>query len=161
VSCFQIQQRLKGTATAAIRSGRGSRDYTRYDLTIGDQPLTHMSKQAAIQRLHSAGVSLASIKPVTQESRWVAVRRIAGEAVEDAFRREHPSRSPNALWLDFGITEGDTAWAIAQFEGRHTESMLDGLAGVAPPHTTREWCATGALPAEDTRTALQLENGSS
>lgn len=146
---FQIHQRRKGAATAAVRSGQGGRDYTRYDLTIGDHALTHMSKQAAvkvaIRELHRAGVSLASIKSVTQESRWVAVHPAAGETVEDAFRREYPSRSPNHLWYDLGISDGDTTWVIPRFGGQHTERILDGLAGVAPPHTSLKWSASESL----------------
>jgi hypothetical protein len=150
---FQIQQRQKGAATAVARSGQSSRDYTRYDLIIGDQARIRMSKQAAvkaaIQELHRAGVSLAQIKSVTQESRWVAVHPAPGQAVEDAFRHEYPSRSPNHLWHDLGITEGDTTWVIPRFGGRHTEQMLDGLARVAPPYTTLKWAPSDAIPAED------------
>jgi hypothetical protein len=134
---FQIQQRQKGAAAAAVRPGQNGRDYTRYDLTIGDQTLTRMSKQAAvktaIQKLHHAGVSLAAIKSVTQQNRWVAVHPATGETVEEAFRREYPSRSPNHLWYDLGISEANTTWVIPRFGGRHTEQIFDGLASVAPP----------------------------
>ena len=71
------------------------------------------------------------------------------ERVEDAFRREYPSRSPNHLWYDLGISEGDTTWVIPRFGGRHTEQILDGLAGVAPPHTTLNWSASDAPPTAD------------
>jgi hypothetical protein len=145
---FQIQQRQKGAATAAVRSGQGGRDYTRYDLTIGDKTLPRMSKQAAvktaIQQLHRAGVSPAQIKAVTQESRWVAVHPGAGETIEEAFSREYPARSPSHLWYDLGISEGDTTWVIPRFGGRHTEHILDGLARVAPPHTTLKWSRSDA-----------------
>jgi hypothetical protein len=150
---FQIQQRQKGAATAAVRSGQSGRDYTRYDLTIGDQTLPRMSKQAAvktaIQELHRAGVSLAPIKSVTQENRWVAVHPATGETIEDAFRREYPSRSPNHLWYDLGISEGGTTWVIPRFGGRHTEQILDGLASIAPPHTTLKWAASDPSPTAD------------
>jgi hypothetical protein len=150
---FQIQQRQKGAATAAVRSGQSGRDYTRYDLTIGDQTLPRMSKQAAvktaIQELYRAGVSLVSIKSVTQENRWVAVHPAADETVEDAFRREYPSRSPNHLWYDLGIREGDTTWVIPRFGGRHTEQILDRLASIATPHTTLKWSANDAPPTAD------------
>lgn len=149
---FQIQQRQKGAATAAVRSGQGGRDYTRYDLTIGGRKLPRMSKQAtvkiAIQELHRAGVSPAQIKSVTQGNRWVAVHPAAGQTVEDAFRREYPSRGPNHLWYDLGISEGDITWVIPRFGGRHTEQMLDGLASVAPPHTTLEWSPSDTSSAD-------------
>jgi hypothetical protein len=150
---FQIQQRQKGAATAAVRSGQGGRDYTRYDLTIGDQALSRMSKQAAvktaIQLLHRAGVSLAQIKSVTQENRWVAVHPGASETIEDAFSREYPSRSPSHLWYDLGISEDSTTWVIPRFGGRHTEPILDGLARVAPPHTTLKWSPSDATADDD------------
>jgi hypothetical protein len=150
---FQIQQRQKGAATAAVRSGKSGRDYTRYDLTIGDQTLTRMSKQAAvktaIQELHRAGVNLAPIKSVALENRWMAVHPAAGETVENAFHREYPSRSPNHLWFDLGIAEGDTTWVIPRLGGRHTERILDGLASIAPPHTSLKWSASDASPTAD------------
>jgi hypothetical protein len=135
------------------RTPGGSRDYTRYDLTIGDQTLTRMSKQAAvkiaIQGLYRAGVSLAQIKAATYGSRWVAVHPAAGQIVEDAFRREYPSRSPNHLWYDLGITEGDTIWVIPRFGGRRTEQILDGLANIASPNTALTWSASDASPEGD------------
>jgi hypothetical protein len=150
---FQIQQRQKGAAAAAVRSGQGGRDYTRYDLAIGGKTLTRMSKQAAvkiaIQELHRAGVSLEQIKPVTQENRWVAVHPSAGETPEDAFQREYPARSPNHLWYDLGISEGETTWVIPRFGGRHTEQILAGLASVAAPHTTLKWARSDVSPAGD------------
>jgi hypothetical protein len=144
---FQIQQRQKGAATAAARPSQDGRDYTRYDLTIGTKTLARMSKQAAvktaIQELHRAGVSTAAIRSVTQQNRWVPVHPAQGETVEQAFRREFPSRSPRHLWYDLGITDGDTTWVIPRFGGRHTEQMLNALASVAPPHTTLAWAANG------------------
>ena len=135
---FQIQQRQKGAATAAVRSGQGGRDYTRYDLTIGDQRLTRMSKQAAvktaIQQLYLAGVSLPRIKSVTQENRWVAVHPGPGETIEDAFHREYPTRSPSHLWCDLGISEGDTTWVIPRFGGTHTEHIQRARRGCRIPH---------------------------
>jgi hypothetical protein len=64
-------------------------------------------------------------------------------------RREYPSRSPNHLWYDLGISESGTTWVIPRFGGQHTEQILDGLASVAPPHTTLKWSASGASPADD------------
>jgi hypothetical protein len=150
---FQIQQRQKGAAAAAVRSGQSGRDYTRYDLTIGDKALTYMSKQAAvkiaIQELHRAGVGLEQIKSVTQENRWVAVHPLADETPEDAFQREYPSRSPNHLWYDLGIREGGTTWVIPRFGGKHTEQILAGLASVAAPHTTLQWARSHISSAGD------------
>lgn len=150
---FQIQQRQKGAATAAARSEQAGRDYTRYDLAIGDKAFTRMSKQAAvkiaIQALYQAGVNVAQIKSVTQGNRWVPVHREAGQSVEDAFRREYPTRSPRHLWYDLGISEGDITWVIPRFGGRHTEQMLEGLADIAPPHTTLTWSASDAASEGD------------
>jgi len=137
---FQIQQRQKGAATAAARSGR---DYTRYDIAVAGQRRDGLSKQAAvkfaIQELHRAGVSLAKIKAATWERRWIPVRPAAGETLQDAFRREHPARSPTALWFDLGITEDGTSWVIPQFGGLATEQTLDRLAAIAPPHAELRW----------------------
>jgi len=142
-----------GHAGILFKRSPAARDYTRYDLAIGDQQLPRMRKQAAvkvaIQELHRAGVSLAQIKSATQENRWVAVHPAAGQTVQDAFRREYPCRSPNHLSYDLGITEDGTTWVIPRFGGRHTEQILDGLARVAPPHTKLEWSPIDASPAGD------------
>jgi hypothetical protein len=115
---FQIQQRQKGAATAAARSGR---DYTRYDVAVAGQERDGLSKQAAvkfaIQELHRAGVNLGKIKAATWERRWIPVHPAANETIRDAFHRERPTRSPTALWFDLGITEDGTSWVIPQFGG--------------------------------------------
>lgn len=150
---FQIQQRQKGAATTAARAETGGRDYTRYDLTIGEQTLTKLSKQTAvktaIQKLHQAGVGLDAIKSVTQAKRWKAVHPAADEAIEDAFKREHPGRSLNSLWFDLGITDGDATWVIPQYGGQGTEQMLDDLASVARPHVALKWKRNGGEMAGD------------
>jgi hypothetical protein len=129
------------------------RDYTRYDLTIGGKTLHRLSKQAAvktaIQQLYRAGVSREQIMSATQGNRWLAVNLTAGGTVEEAFRDEHPDRSPNHLWYDLGISEEDTTWVIPRFGGRHTEPMLNQLAAVAPPHTSLEWSRSEAPSAEE------------
>jgi hypothetical protein len=146
---FQIQQRQKGAATAAARSETGGRDYTRYDLTIGELTLTRMSKQAAvktaIQQLHQAGVGLGEIKSVTQANRWVAVHPVADETTKEAFEREHPDRSPRGLWFDLGISDDDATWVMPRYGGQHTERMLDGLAAVSPSHNSLKWARNDGL----------------
>ncbi len=138
---FQIQQRQKGAATAAARSG--SRDYTRYDISVADHARVAQSKQAAvkfaIQELHRAGVDLARIKSATWERRWVAVHPAAGEPAEDAFRREYPGRSLTNMWFDLGITDGNATWVIPTFGGASTEQALQRLSAIAAPHTTLQW----------------------
>jgi len=103
---FQIQQSQKGAATAAVRSGR---DYTRYDVTVAGQRRDGLSKQAAvkyaIQGLYHAGVDLTQIQAVTWKRCWLPVHPDPGETMQDAFCREHPDRSPTALWSDLDITE--------------------------------------------------------
>lgn len=142
---FQIQQRHKGAAAAAARSGR---DYTRYDITVNDQRQAGLSKQAAvkfaIQALYRAGVDLAQIKAATWESRWIAVHPAEGEAIEAAFRREHPDRSPSALWHDLGITQDGATWIIPQYGGQATEPALARLAAIAEPHATLTWAPSPA-----------------
>jgi hypothetical protein len=153
---FQIQQRQKGAATVAVRSAQSGRDYTRYNITVGDLERTGLSKQAAvkfvIQELYRAGVGLAQIRSVTWEHRWVRVHPSAGETVEDAFRREYPTRSTNHLWYDLGISEGETTWIIPRFGGRVTEQTLDRLASIAKPHTVLQWSPsdTSSSSAEET-----------
>jgi hypothetical protein len=138
---FQIRQRQKGAATAAVRAAHVGRDYTRYDLTIGDQQLLRMSKQAAvkiaIQELHRAGAGLAKIKSVTRETGgWRYIRQPARRP--RTLSPRVPIPQPQPLWYDPAITEDDTAWVIPRFGGRRTERILDGLASVAQPHTTLE-----------------------
>jgi hypothetical protein len=139
---FQIQQRQKGAATAAARS-QGGRDYTRYDVNVGDQERHNLSKQAAvkfaIQGLHHAGVDLAQIQSATWENRWVAVHPEAAESAEEAFRREYPDRSPTNMWFDLGITERGATWVIPTFGGTSTEQALQRLAVIATPHTALHW----------------------
>lgn len=138
---FQIQQRQKGAATTAVRAN--GRDFTRYDLKVGDREFMNLSKQAAvkttIQELHKAGVEVARIKAAIEESRWLPVHPNSDERVEDAFRREHPDRRAIHLWFDLGITEDGVTWVIPRFGGQRTESMLDDLAAIARPETSLEW----------------------
>jgi hypothetical protein len=83
---FQIQQRQKGAANTAARAGQGARDYTRYDLTLGDDTFSQLSKQsavkAAVQYLFRAGVPLELIRSATKANRWIPVHPEPGEAPE-------------------------------------------------------------------------------
>lgn len=138
---FQIQQRQKGAATAAVRAT--GRDFTRYDLRIGESSFIDLSKQAAvktaIQELYKAGVQLSDIRSALEENRWLPVRQEPEEPLEDAFRREHPFRSTNHLWFDLGIEEEGVTWVIPRFGGQRTESMLEDLAGIARPTISLKW----------------------
>jgi hypothetical protein len=144
---FQIQQRQKGAATAAARS-QGGRDYTRYDISVGDLARSEQSKQAAvkfaIQELHHAGVDLAQIRSATWERRWIPVHPAAGESNEDAFRREYPGRSLTNMWFDLGIADDKATWVIPTFGGPSTEQALQRLADIASPHTTLRWAPSHA-----------------
>jgi hypothetical protein len=147
---FQIQQQQKGAASTAARAGQSTRDYTRYDLTIGDDTLSQLSKQgavkAAVQHLFRAGVPLSLIMAATKENRWITVHPGSGETSEEAFRREYPDREPRHLWYDLGITDDDATWLMPRFGGTDTEQMLTDLASAAGPRTTLKWAASNAIP---------------
>ena len=138
---FQIQQRQKGAAVTAIRTS--GRDFTRYDLKVGNREFIDLSKQAAvkiaIQELHRAGVGVSRIKSAIEENRWLSVHPAPNESVEDAFRREHAHRSSSHRWFDLGLAENDETWVIPRFGGQRTESMLNELASIASPETSLSW----------------------
>jgi hypothetical protein len=98
----------------------------------------------AIQGLYRAGVDLAQIKAATWERRWIAVHPADGEAIEAAFRREYPDRSPTNLWFDLDITQDGVTWVIPQFGGMSTELALARLAAIAAPHTDLQWAPSQA-----------------
>ena len=143
---FQVQQRLKGAATAATKAANEGRDYTKYDLRIGDRVWTQLSKQTAIrtavQQLREAGIGLAKIRSATAPQRWVAVHPSGDESVIDAFRRENPDRQATHLWFDLGITEGKDTWVFPRFGGLDTEPMLAKLAEIAKPEVVLTWSAS-------------------
>jgi hypothetical protein len=138
---FQIQQRQKGAAAAVVRAN--GRDFTRYDLTLGGEVFPRLSKQAAvklaIQRAHSAGVSVETIKSVTEPGRWLGVHPRPDESVTDAFIREFPNRRPTHLWFDLDIIEDGVYWVIPRFGGTSTEPMLEGLRSAARAKLVLEW----------------------
>jgi hypothetical protein len=151
---FQIQQRQKGAASTAARAEHNGRDYTRYDLAIGDVAFSRLSKQAAVkaavQHLYQAGIPLAAIKSATRENRWMPVYPSPGEKPEDAFRREYPTSSPLHRWHDSGIIDGDGAvWTMPCYGGVDTEKMLSDLATVAAPHATLKWAPSAAGAADE------------
>lgn len=127
---FQIQQRRKVTATAAKRES--GRDFTRYDLMLGEDTIAASSKQGAVKlaiiAAYRAGVELNAIKAATKGHRWTAVHPRVGESVQDAFAREYPDASPGHRWFDLDLREGDIAWTTPRWGGADTEAMLDGLA---------------------------------
>ena len=92
-----------------------------------------MSKQAAvkiaIQELHRAGVSLAKIKSVTHGEPIVAVHPAAGQTAKDAFRHKYHPEARATSGTTSASPEDNTTWVIPRFGGRHTEQILDGLAG--------------------------------
>jgi hypothetical protein len=151
---FQIQQRQKGAAATAARAENNNRDYTRYDLDVGEVSFSRLSKQAAVkaavQHLHRAGVPLVTIKSVTRENRWLPVHPAAGEKPEEAFRREYPASSPLHRWHDLGITDGDgVAWTMPCYGGADTEKMLSDLARVSERYITLKWAPSLTEAADD------------
>lgn len=138
---FQIQQRQKGAAAAVGRAN--GRDFTRYDVTIGEETFTRLSKQAAvklaIQRSHAAGISVDAIQAVTEPGRWLGVHPSADESVTDAFKREYPHRSPSHLWFDLDVIEDGVSWVTPRFGGTSTEPMLDGLKQAAGDTLILRW----------------------
>ena len=137
---FQIQQRQKGAA-AVVRAG--GRDFTRYDLTLGEEVFRRVSKQAAvklaIQRIHAAGVGVEAIKSVTEPGRWLGVQPSLDESITDAFIREYPNRSQSHLWFDLDVVEDGISWVIPRFGGTGTESKLDELKRVAGNRLVLDW----------------------
>ncbi|SKC68220.1 hypothetical protein SAMN06295973_2798 [Plantibacter cousiniae] len=143
---FQIQQRRKVTATAANRES--GRDFTRYDLVLGEESITASSKQGAVKlaiiAAHQAGVDIDSIRTATRGHRWNAVHPQEGESVQDAFVREYPESSPGHRWFDLEIREGDTAWTTPRWGGADTETMLDALARASRGKLRIEWSKNDA-----------------
>src|SRR5947209_4631984 len=74
---FQVQQRRKGATAAAARAADDGRDYTKYDLRIGSESYTALSKQGAVKmavaRLHAEGVPIEDLRQAALGSRWVLV----------------------------------------------------------------------------------------
>lgn len=138
---FQIQQRRKVTATAAKRES--GRDFTRYDLVLGEEVIKASSKQGAVKlailAAYQAGVEGAKIRSVTRGHRWVAVRPLPGETVEQAFIRENPNSSSSNRWFDLQMHDGDVVWTTPRWGGADTETMLDALAQAAGPLLRIEW----------------------
>ena len=130
---FQVQQRRKG-ATAAVARAASTKDFTKYDLWVGQQHLGSLSKQGAVRRavteLAKAGVPLPDLREATHPKRWVAVTPGPGESVESAFRREHPSRGVG-YWFDLGLADDEHAWVMPRLGGRHTEGCLAALEAVS------------------------------
>jgi hypothetical protein len=149
---YQIQQRQKSAAVVATRTAKSGRDYTRYSLRIAGKSFDDMSKQGAvktaIQQLHSLGVSAALIREATQARRWVGVHPVEGETVEDAFRRENPSRSDRHMWFDLGVVEGALQWVMPRFGGADTETMLTALTALAPTNAAMTWRAEDVVASE-------------
>lgn len=129
------------TATAANRES--GRDFTRYDLVLGQEIVTASSKQGAVKlaimAAHRAGVDVDSIRAATRGHRWNAVHPQAGETVQEAFVREYPDSSPGNRWFDLHVHEGDIAWTTPRWGGADTETMLDALARASRGKLRIEW----------------------
>lgn len=142
---FQVQQRRKGATAAAARVASSTKDFTKYNLTVGQHQLSGQSKQAAVRQavtlLAAQGVQQSLLREATHPKRWIPVTPEAGESVEEAFRREHPQRGDH-YWFDLNLTEGNTAWVMPRLGGRHTEGCLTALAAI--PGSTMTWAAVGA-----------------
>jgi hypothetical protein len=139
-----VQQRRKGATAAAARAA-STKDFTKYDLTVGETEYENLSKQAAVRlavtALASRGVPVADLREATHPKRWISVTPTGGESVEQAFRREHPARGDN-YWFDLDLSEGDWWWVMPRLGGRHTEGCLTELARVS--EGAMSWSAVGA-----------------
>lgn len=140
---FQIRQRQKGAEAAATRAG-GGRDFTKYDLHVGDQSQLGLSKQGAVRNLAQillrADVTPSAVRGALEPQRWVPVRRESGESVEEAFRRQHPDRG-NHYWFDLELHDDDAYWVMPRFGGTRTEEYLAALTSAAPPELGVRWAA--------------------
>lgn len=144
---FQIQQRVKGAASAAALASGSGRDFTKYDVRIGDVAYSSLSKQSAIRtvvaELLEAGVAPQALRSALTPNRWVAVRPVDGESVEQAFRRERPLRGGH-YWFDLGVTDVDAAWVLPRLGGRRTEQHLRTLEAIAPASVPVTWSAVSS-----------------
>lgn len=148
---FQVQQRRKGATVAAARAaGEGSRDFTKYDLTVGDTSYAHLSKQGAVKRavdlLYQAGVPLGELRDAALGQRWRPTHPDPEETLEQAFRREHPARK-GGWWFDLDLRDGDVVWVMPRIGGLHTERFLAELEIAAAAHDVRvSWSRAGETP---------------
>jgi hypothetical protein len=149
---FQIHQRQKGAAAAATASRTAGRDFTSYNIELGDEHREGLSKQSAIklaiQWLYAAGVPLETIRDASRPKRWSPVHPEPGEQILDAFVRERPGVSPSHRWFDLGIVEDSTAWVIPRFGGEETEEILTALVDAAHP-TSFSWSRTQSTDADE------------
>jgi len=144
---FQFQQRAKGAASAGLTATAGGRDFTKYDLRVGDSAYEGVSKQGSVKllvrALHEAGVPVSSLRDGIESSRWIPVHPQDGETVEQAFRREQPTRKSH-YWFDLGVHDDDGSWVIPRFGGTRTEQYLAVLQRLAPPSLPIAWSAVDA-----------------
>lgn len=147
---FQVQQRRKGATVAAARAAsEGNRDFTKYDLTVGDMSYMHLSKQGAVKRavdlLYKAGVPISALREAALGQRWRSTRPNPDETLEQAFRREHPARK-GGWWFDLDLREGDVVWVMPRIGGVNTERFLAHLEQVADGHVSMSWGRAGETP---------------
>lgn len=144
---FQIRQRQKGAESAAARA-TGGRDFTKYNLQVADQAHLGLSKQGAIhllvKELLLSGVAPSSVRAALEPQRWVAVTPEPEESVEDAFRREHPTRGDH-YWFDLDAEELDSWWVMPRFGGTRTEAYLAALTALAPQSVAVAWSAVPSV----------------
>jgi hypothetical protein len=144
---FQIQQRVKGAASAVRTVSSGGRDFTKYDLRVGDRDYDGVSKQGSVKllvrALYEAGVPVSALQEGIEGNRWISVRPQDGETVEQAFRREQPTRKSH-YWFDLGVHDDEGSWIIPRFGGTLTEHYLGVLQRLAPPSLPVAWSAVDA-----------------
>lgn len=131
---FQVQQRRKGVTAAAARASEHGRDYTKYDVIVAGHRTGPLSKQGAVKwavrELHRADVPLSQLRAAARGNRWRVVHPLAGEDLEAAFRREHPTRA-GGWWFDLDLKDDEGAWVMPRVGGRRVELLLGALANAA------------------------------
>lgn len=139
---FQIKQRDKNVETAAAKVRASAKDYTRYDVAIGENRVAGLSKQAAVLRvvreLLAHGVPGSAIRAELRPRRWHPVARLDGESLQDAFHRQHPDRGTH-YWFDLGMDDAEGEWVMPRLGGTKTELYLDALVAVGVGRVEVSW----------------------
>ena len=91
-----------------------------------------------VEALLESGVPTARVRSAVLPGRWIAVRPLDGETVQEAFVRAHPQRSSH-YWFDTDMADDEGSWVMPRFGGTLTEEHLEALAQVGAPHASVTW----------------------